>query len=420
MTRNTTSNCGATASNTMHGPLAGVRVIDLTSVLMGPYATQHLADLGADVIKVEPPCGDTLRGVGPMRHSGMGHIFLHANRNKRSLVLDLKNPEGLEAFYALARTADVVVYNIRPQAMKRLGITYERLAQENPRVIYAGLYGYSETGPYSGRPAYDDLIQGGVSIPTLVQISSGEEPRYVPLTLADRTVGLMASTAISSALVAQARSGRGQEVEIPMFETMTQFVLGDHLGGETFEPALGSSGYPRLLVRERKPYRTLDGYLCVLLYNDGQWQRFLELVGKGDLFHQDKRFSTIGERTRHIGDVYAVVAEALEKRTTAQWMEDLARVDVPCMPLKTIEDLLCDPHLKATGMLQTVKHPTEGMVRQLGVPVRMSGTPPRSDLRPAPRLGQDSVALLKEAGYADDDIQRLLKTGVTAEPGVAK
>lgn len=414
-----TATSSAGAADKPSGPLQGVRVIDLTSVLMGPYATQHLADLGAEVIKVEPPGGDTLRGVGPMRNPRMGHIFLHVNRNKRSVVLDLKKEDGLQAFYALARTADVVVYNIRPQAMKRLGISYERLAAVNPRIIYAGLYGYSEAGPYAGRPAYDDLIQGGVAVPALVQISSGAEPRYVPLTLADRTVGLMAATAISAALVTQARTGRGQEVEVPMFETMVQFVLGDHLGGETFEPALGPSGYPRLLVRERKPYRTQDGYLCVLLYNDGQWQRFLQLVGEGERFHTDKRFSSIGERTRHIGEVYAVVEQALARRTTAQWLEDLAAIDVPCMPLNTVEDLLHDPHLQATGMLRTVEHPTEGPVRQLGVPVRMSATPPASELKPAPRLGEDSVALLRDAGYADADIQRLLASGVTAEPAAS-
>ncbi len=240
----------------MSGPLQGLRILDLTSVLMGPYATQLMADMGADVVKIEPPDGDTVRGIGPMRNPGMGHIFLHVNRNKRSLVLDLKQPDGLAAFYRLAETADVVIYNIRPQAMRRLGIDYERLQAINPRIIYAGLYGYSEAGPYAGKPAYDDLIQGAAAVPSIMSMASGDRPRYVPLTLADRTVGLMASTTILAAVVARAQSGVGQQIEIPMFETMVQYVLSDHLAGETFVPANGPSGYPRLLVKDRRPYQT--------------------------------------------------------------------------------------------------------------------------------------------------------------------
>lgn len=397
----------------MAGPLKGLRVLDLTTVLMGPYATQLLADMGADVVKIEPLTGDTVRGIGPMRNPGMGSIFLHVNRNKRSLVLDLKKSEGLEAFYRLARTADVVVYNIRPQAMKRLGIYYERLKVENPGLIYAGLYGYSESGPYAGKPAYDDLIQGACAVPNLVARSSGGEPRYVPLTLADRTVGLMGSNTILAAVVARARSGEGQEIEIPMFETMVQYVMSDHLSGETFVPPIGPSGYSRLLVKERKPYKTLDGYVCVLVYNDRQWQAFLDLIGKPELFANDPRFSGIGERTKHIDELYAMVGQAMATKTNADWLNLLEGADIPCMPLCDIESLIDDPHLKATGMMKSVIHPTEGEIRQIGIPVKLSATPVSTEQRPAPGLGQHSVEILLESGFTEIEVNALLAQGVT-------
>jgi crotonobetainyl-CoA:carnitine CoA-transferase CaiB-like acyl-CoA transferase len=397
----------------MSGPLRGLRVLDLTSVLMGPYATQLMADMGADVVKIEPPAGDTVRDIGPMRNPGMGHIFLHVNRNKRSLVLDLKQPDGLAAFYRLAETADVVIYNIRPQAMRRLGINYERLQALNPRIIYAGLYGYSEAGPYAGKPAYDDLIQGAAAVPSIMSMASGDEPRYVPLTLADRTVGLMASNTILAAVVSRAQTGVGQQIEIPMFETMVQYVLSDHLGGETFLPAEGPSGYPRLLVKERRPYQTLDGYLCVLIYNDKQWASFLALIGHSDWFTQDPRFASIGVRTQHINDLYRMVGQAIATRTTQEWKGLLDGADIPCMPLHDIDSLTKDPHLEAVGMIRQVTHPTEGAMRQIGVPVRLSGTPVLDEQKPAPQLGQHSGEILREAGYSAPAIESLMARGIT-------
>lgn len=396
----------------MSGPLEGLRVLDLTTVLMGPYATQLMADMGADVVKIEPPGGDTVRGIGPMRNPGMGHIFLHVNRNKRSLVLDLKQPDGLAAFYRLAETADVVIYNIRPQAMRRLGIDYERLQALNPRIIYAGLYGYGEAGPYAGKPAYDDLIQGAAAIPSIMSMASGDEPRYVPLTLADRTVGLMASNTILAAVVSRAKTGVGQQIEIPMFETMVQYVLSDHLGGETFLPSEGSSGYPRLLVKERRPYQTLDGYLCVLIYNDKQWASFLALTGHADWFTQDPRFASIGVRTQHINDLYRMVGQAVATRTTQEWIALLGDADIPCMPLHDIDSLTKDPHLEAVGMIRQVMHPTEGAMRQIGVPVRLSGTPVLDEQKPAPQLGQHSEEILHEAGFSAQAIESLMARGI--------
>ncbi|MEO9101420.1 MAG: CoA transferase [Burkholderiales bacterium] len=395
------------------GALQGLRVVDLTTVLMGPYATQLLADMGADVIKVEPPAGDTVRGIGPMRNPGMGAIFLHVNRNKRSLVLDLKQAAGLEAFHRLAAAADVVVYNIRPQAMQRLGIRYEQLDAANPRLIYAGLYGYGEAGPYAGKPAYDDLIQGAAAVPSLMRRASGGEPRYVPLTLADRTVGLMAANAILAAVVARARTGRGQQIEVPMFETMAQYVLSDHMAGETFLPALGGAGYPRLLVTERRPYQTQDGYLCVLIYSDRQWETFLRLIGRERLFTDDPRFASIGARTEHINDLYALVAEALRTRDNAAWQALLREADIPCMPLHDLDSLIDDEHLHATGMIRTVTHPSEGAIRELGVPVKLSATPAATEQQPAPRLGQHSRQVLAEAGYTQQQIQALAASGAT-------
>ena len=395
----------------MPGPLEGIRIIDLTTVLMGPFATQILADFGADVIKVEPPSGDTVRGIGPARHDGMGHIFLHVNRNKRSIALDLKRPEGLAALMTLVRDADVLIYNIRPQAMKRLGITYEGLRAINPRLIYAGLYGYSEAGPYAGKPAYDDLIQGAAAVPSLMSRASGGEPRYVPLTLADRTVGLMAANAILAAVVARQRTGEGQRIEVPMFETMAQFVLGDHMGGETFVPAVGPSGYPRLLVQERRPYKTADGYLCVLIYNDRQWQKFLDLIGEPERFATDPRFASIGERTKHINDLYALVATALRANTTAYWLQALEAADIPAIRLHDVDSLLHDEHLQRTGFIRVVNHPSEGPMHEVGIPVTLSGTPTGA-LRPAPRLGEHSLEVLVEAGYTVDEVRALTERRV--------
>lgn len=397
----------------MRGALHGLRILDMTSVLMGPYATQLMADMGADVIKIEPPTGDTVRGIGPMRHPQMGSNFLHVNRNKRSLVLDLKQPEGLQAFFKLVETADVVVYNIRPQAMLRLGIDYERLKALNPRIIYAGLYGYSEQGPYAGQPAYDDLIQGAAAVPSLMSQSSGGEPRYAPLTLADRTVGLMACNAILAAVIARSQTGEGQAVEVPMFETMAQYVLGEHAAGASYQPPLGPTGYARLLVQERRPYPTTDGHLCVLIYTDKHWQRFLTLIGQGERFTEDPRFAHIGVRTQHINALYGMVAEAMRTASTQEWMARLQQADIPCMPMHTVDSLLQDPHLWAVGMLQQVEHPSEGTMLEIGVPVRFSATPALAQQRPAPQLGQHSAEVLREAGLTPEAIAALQRSGAT-------
>ena len=395
------------------GPLAGVRILDLSSVVMGPYATQVLADLGADVIKVESPAGDNMRAVGPMRNPGMGHLYLHLNRNKRSIVLDLKTTEGREACLKLAESCDALLYNIRPQAMARLGLSYEAVAARNPRLVYVGAYGFGEAGPYAGRPAYDDLIQGQTGIAALSAQQSGDVPRYAPLTLADRAVGLHVGIALVSAVLGARTLGRGQQVEIPMFEGMAHLVLGDHLGGATFEPPMGPTGYARLLAPHRRPYATADGYICLLIYNDKHWRNFFALIGRPEL-SQDPRFCTHGARAAHISEVYAFVAEVIATRPSQDWLTELARADIPASQLYTIDGLLQDEHLTATGFIQEMDHPSEGRIRTTGTLGRYEGTP-TSIRRAAPRLGQHSREVLAEAGYGQEQIDAMLARGITQD-----
>lgn len=398
-------------SHSAAGPLAGVRILDLTTVLMGPFATQQLGDLGADVIKVESPVGDSTRGIGPMRHPGMGPVFLHCNRNKRSIVLDLKQGEGREALLRLAASADVLVYNVRPAAMKRLKLSYEDVAAVKADIIYAGLYGFGQEGPYAARPAYDDLIQGAVGIPTLSVLAGSETPRYAPSALADRIVGLAAGNAILAALFHRQRTGEGQSVEVPMFETMAQLTLGDHMGGQTFEPSIGPTGYPRILNPDRRPYRTKDGYICAMFYNDRQWQAFFEMTGRSQLFKQDARFATMGSRTENIHELYAMVADAMATRTTAEWEKALMEADIPNMPMNTIESLMEDAHLNAVGFFEHQVHPSEGPIRAMRAPARFSRTQPQQRSF-APRLGENSEEVLREAGYTLAEVAALRARGV--------
>lgn len=397
------------------GPLAGVRIIDLTSVVMGPFATQILADLGADVIKVEPPEGDVLRQIAPMRHPGMGHIFLHHNRNKRSIVLDLKQPVGREALLRLARGADVLIYNVRPQAMRRLQLAYEDVAAINPRIIYVGAYGYSQGGPYAAQPAYDDLIQGMAGLPAIFADAGADRPRYVPTAISDRITGLAAVNAVTAALFCRERTGKGQAVEVPMFETVTQMVLGDHLCGRTFDPPVEPLHYERMLAPHRAPYATQDGYVCVLVYNDKQWRSFFKLIGREELFDSDPRFSSQEARSRNIGEVYAFVAEQMATRTSAEWLALLKQADIPATPMNSVDDVIDDPHLAATRFFVMTEHPTEGRVRLMAAPGEWSASPP-GELRPAPRLGEHSVAILREAGYGDTEIDAMIASRVTRVP----
>ena len=393
----------------MSGPLDGVRVLDLTTVVMGPYATQVLADLGADVIKVEPPEGDIMRHAAPMRSPGMGHIFLNANRNKRSVVLDLKQAGGRDACLALAARSDVLVYNIRPQAMERLRLSYEDVRAVNPRILYVGAFGYSQRGPYAAKAAYDDLIQGAAGLPWLLAQSGATEPRYVPVTIADRTVGLHIVNAVCTALYSREKTGRGQRVDVPMFEHLLQTVLGEHLGGCTFEPQLGEPGYARMLAKGRRPYRTRDGYVCVLVYNDKQWRTFFDLIGRPELL-ADARFATQEARSRNYDVAYELVAAEMTNRSTDHWLAALEAADIPVQRMNSLGDIVSDAHLAAIGFFQTVGHPSEGRLRSMAVASEWSESPPEYR-RHAPRLGEHTREVLREAGLADPQIDALAASG---------
>ena len=392
------------------GPLAGLKVVDMTSVLMGPFASQMLADMGADVIKVEAPAGDMVRQIGPARHAGMGPVFLNANRNKRSVVLDLKHPEGLAALKRLLVDADVLMYNVRPQAMARLGLSYAEVEALNPRIVYAGLFGFGQDGPYAARPAYDDLIQGGTTMSHWIAHASGSIPRYVPTAMADRTVGLTGVGAILATLYARERTGRGDRVDIPMFETMVAFVLGDHLGGMTYEPPLDGGGYARQLSPERRPYQTKDGHVCALVYTDKHWQGFLRAIGRESLMQEDVRFSTYVQRTLNIDHVYGYLSSVFLEKTTAEWLELLERADVPSLPMHTLETVLQDPHLVATGFFATLEHPTEGLVRSMRMPATWQRNNP-GIRRLAPALGEHTREVLGQMGYSDSQIDAMLAAG---------
>jgi crotonobetainyl-CoA:carnitine CoA-transferase CaiB-like acyl-CoA transferase len=393
----------------MAGPLTGVRVLDLTTVVMGPYATQILADFGADVIKVEPPDGDVMRYAWPFRNPGMGSIFLNVNRNKRSVVLDLKQPAAREAALTLAKKSDVLVYNIRPQAMARLKLSYEELKAVNPKIIYVGCFGYSQRGPYAARAAYDDLIQGASGLPWLLQKQGAPEPRYAPMIVADRSVGQQVASAVGAALYYREKTGKGQRVDVPMWEHLLQIVLGDHLGGYTFEPQHGEPGYARILTPDRRPYETSDGYVCALIYTNKQWKSFLDIIGKPEILAQPE-YATQEARSQNYRQSYAMIAQEMKRRTTAFWLEALERGDIPVQRMNSLDDIVADPHLKAIGYLQTVEHPSEGRIKTLAVPSEWSESQPEYR-RHAPRLGEHTREVLRDAGFSDQKIDSLIESG---------
>jgi crotonobetainyl-CoA:carnitine CoA-transferase CaiB-like acyl-CoA transferase len=401
----------------MPGALDKIKVLDLTTVIMGPYCTQILGDMGADVIKVESHAGDNMRWVGPAKNPGMGHIHLHLNRNKRAIVLDLKQPKGLEACLKLAARADVLVYNVRPQSMARLGLGYEQVKKINPKIIYVGAFGYAEKGPYAGRPAYDDLIQGITGVPSLSQRQTGDLPRYSPVTIGDRSVGLHTVNAVLAALFHRERSaanggsGEGQAIEITMFEAMSQFVLGDHMAGKTFEPPLGDTAYARLIAPHRRPYATSDGYLCVLIYNDKHWMTFFDAINRPDL-KLNPKFSEHSQRAANIAEVYEFVAETIAANTTTYWRELLDRADIPFATMHTIDSLLEDEHMQAIGFFPEFDHPTEGRIRATAPIGEWSATPPSIRTLPA-RLGEHSREVLSEIGYSAVEIAAMVEARVT-------
>ena len=386
-------------------PLAGLRVIDITTVMLGPYATQILGDYGADVIKVEAPDGDSTRSTGPSPEAGMAATFLGANRSKRSIVLDLKQPAGRDALLTLLDGADVLVCSVRPQKMRALGLGPEVLRARNPRLIVVGIHGFGEGGPYAGRPAYDDIIQGLCGLAALGELQ-GNEPAYLPSVIADKTCALFAVQAVLMAVASRATTGQGSYVEVPMFECMVNFTLVEHSYGATFRPPLSEPGYVRLLTRWRKPYRTRDGFVCVVPYSTQHWERFFGEAGCPELMG-DARFATLADRTRNIDALYAELARCLTERTTAEWLAVCERLDVPAAPMHRLSDLELDPHLVATGFFQTHDDPGLGRFVLPQAPLRFDGAKAASSV--PPRLGQHTVEVLHEAGMPRQGIEQLLE-----------
>ena len=377
----------------MSGPLTGIRVIDLTINMLGPLATQTLGDMGADVIKVEPPDGDPMRHLGPARNQGMAAYFLSVNRNKRSVVLDLKQPEQKALLLRLVAGADVLVHSMRPRAAERLGIHYAALAPSNPRLVHVSASGYSKDGPWRDRPAYDDVIQGQSGIAAMNARANGD-PRYVPMAIADKLCGLVTTSMVAMALVHRASTGKGQEVHVPMLETMLAFNLADHLYHGVLDESAKGLGYPRMFTPHRRPYATKDGYICLLAQNQAHWCNLLDAFGRPELI-DDMRFNTYAARAANVDALYAIVAEGMRSRTTAEWLVVLEELDVPAAPMNSIEDLWSDPYLATTGFFQRMQHPSEGAMVTMAIPQSFSASPPGIARLP-PRLGEHTEEILAE------------------------
>lgn len=395
------------------GMLEGVKVVDLSSVVIGPLCTQILADHGADVIKVESPEGDIGRWLsGRGRHLGMGPKFLHLNRNKRSVCLDLKKPEGLEALLRLVEDADVMTWNVRPASMARLKLSYEEVCRVNPRIVYCGMFGFGQDGPYAQVPAYDPIIQGASGVAALHEKAFGE-PRYVPYVLADRTCGLIAVQMVAMALFHRERTGRGQSIEVPMFENMATQVLTEHLYNRSFSPPLGEAGDPRLLNAFYAPSKTSDGYISITANTDTQVFALMEELGYPE-FRHDPRFHSVAARFANVQAYFALRAEGLRGNTTAHWIAVCRRLDIPAAPYHTLESLMDDPHLAAVGLLQRREHPSEGGLIDIAQPNKLSGGA-RRDWLPAPRLGEHTAMVLRECGFSEEEIAGLVGSGAARQ-----
>jgi crotonobetainyl-CoA:carnitine CoA-transferase CaiB-like acyl-CoA transferase len=375
------------------GPLAGIRVVDLTAVVMGPYCTQIMADMGADVVKIEPPEGDITRYVAQGPTPGMNGVFMNVNRGKRSVVLDLRSAEGVAALRALIETADVFIHSMRGRAIAKLGFDYKSVAAINPQIVYTNCYGYSRRGPDADRPAYDDTIQAECGLPAVQKQLTGDAT-YVATIMADKVTGLTALYATMMALFHRERTGEGQEVEVSMFETMASFMLVEHANGAMFDPPLGPAVYPRTVAPNRRPYETKDGYVAALIYNDKHWKAFINAVRPAWITEHEDSFSTLELRARQIDTVYGLVAQTMRERTTAEWLTLFAELEIPASPINTLDSLFDSPQLNAVGLFETVDTP-QGKVRFPGVPTWFSRTPGRV-AGPAPELGADTDSVLAE------------------------
>lgn len=397
---------GPWRANAGAGPLAGLRVVDLTINILGPVCTQILGDMGADIIKVESPEGDQNRSIGPAVEPGMSALYMSMNRNKRSVMLNLKKPEAKEVLRQLVAEADVFVHSMRPGAAARLGIDYKSISAINPRIVYGSAPGYRPDGPYRDRPAYDDVIQGESGIAAMFGRAFGE-PRYVPSALADKFCGHILASSISMALYHRERTGEGQEVVVPMLETMTNFNLLDHLWGAQFDPPLAGLGYNRLLMPQRRPFPTSDGHMCIMASNDEQWRRLLIATGLAPLA-DDPRFAKLVNRAQNIEELYKHLNEQLATRTTAEWDQILFDADIPHAPVRPLDTMASDPYLVETGFFRKYTHPTQGEMLGTVNPVQFSKTPPtwRSH---QPVLGEHTQSVLEELGYDEQGIDAITR-----------
>lgn len=395
------------------GPLAGFRVLDLTSVVLGPLATQILADYGADVVKVESLDGDLMRANGVSKNAGMSSIFLAVNRNKRSVAVDLKSPAGVDAMRALIRRADVFVHNMRIPAIERLGLGHRSVAAINPKIVYCAATAFGQDGPYASRPAFDDIIQAASGLGVL-NANEGA-PAFLPSLIADKTAGLAVVNAVLAALLYRERTGVGQFIEVPMLETMVAFILAEHLGGLTFQPPIAPAGYHRILAGGRKPVPTSDGYVVLLPYTTQHWAAFFGGVGRKDLV--DKyRLRDRAEINARVKELYSDMADVVSKLSTEECLALCEKLDIPATRMYRLEELPEHPHLKAVGMFQRIQHPTEGQLLAVRSPTRFDRSPV-VPISPAPLLGQHTFECLREAGVDKDALARLAADGVIRQHG---
>lgn len=392
------------------GILSGYKILDLTSVVLGPFATQMLGDMGADVIKIETPTGDIMRHAGPMRNPGMGSIYLTINRNKRSMTLDIAKPEAKKILRQLIAEADVFFHNIRAAGMARLGFDYESVKALKEDMIYVHAVGFGSGGHYAGRQAYDDLVQAASGVTTMLPRQDGSKaPRYIPGLVADKTTGLFAANAILAGLLHRERTGEGQFIEVPMMECMVAFNMVENLFGHTFIPPKGSTAYSRSVSPNRRPYATKDGYIAMMPYTDESWRRYFALGGMPELA-DDPRFKTYAARTENIDEIYRLTETIAAQRTTDEWMEVLKDANVPCMRVHSLESVLEDPQIKDTGLVEARHHPSEGDYLAIHHPVKYSAGKMDIDREP-PLQGADTDAILHELGWNEEEIVSARENG---------
>ncbi len=394
-------------------PLEGVRVLEIASMIFGPLAGQYLGDMGADVIKLEPPEGDLTRAIGPRHSARMGAFFITSNRSKRSIVVDLKKPEGREILMRLVAKTDVLLHSMRTPAANRLGLDYATLSAANPGLIYCHVSGYGDDGLYAGRPAYDDIIQAASGLARLQTVVAGQ-PRFMPTILADKVSGVHAAYGIVLALMHRMRTGQGQQVDIAMFETMAAFNMLEHQWGHSFEPPKGPMGYVPVATASRRPYKTQDGFIALLPYSDDHWRRFFALAGQPEIM-DDPRVATFAARQTHFREVWDEVERQAARKTNEEWLRLLSDDDIPFSVVNSLEDLVTDPHLNSVGFWELREHATEGMLRLPMNPVRLSASPPEVTLLP-PGLGEHSAEVLRECSYDEASIQRLVAPGGVCGP----